>query len=194
MCCGCGGEFLLNEFWHFCARLAGPRNVVNTHANAQTESVFSFALTLMDNIWVVKKNENGWGPFSRHVCGSELKRSCAMDGNLLKNELQRRFMTIMESVNWVCEDAFKEEHEWVTQCTISEQEDRILADLGYNFDDPCVIQWALLWFSAPSRSSLYHEDNGTHIEVYHEVTNLAIRRACGVPNNGNYNPRSYLVE
>ena len=76
---------------------------------------FSFALTLMDNIWVGKKNENGWGPFSRRVCGSELKRSYAMDGNLLKNELQRRFMTIMESVNWVCEDGFKGEHEWVTQ-------------------------------------------------------------------------------
>ena len=45
-----------------------------------------------------------------------------------------------------------------------------------------------------SRSSLYHEENGTHMEVYHEVTNLAIRRACGMPYNGNYYPRSYLVE
>ena len=75
----------------------------------------------------------------------------------------------MESVNWVCEDVFKEEHDRVTQVTISDCEDRVLADLDNNIDVPCVVQWALLWFTAPSRSNLYHEDNGTHIEMYHKV-------------------------
>ena len=79
-------------------------------------------------------------------------------------------LTIMESVNWVCEDAFNDQHEWVTQLTMSEWEEHVLVDLDYDIDVPCVVQWALLWFSAPSRSNQYFEGNGTHSEVYHEVT------------------------
>ena len=33
----------------------------------------------------------------------------------------------------------------------------------------------------------------THIEMYHEVTNMSIQRACGKPYSGNYAPRSSLV-
>ena len=48
----------------------------------------------------------------------------------------------MESVNWVCEDVFKEEHDWVTQVTISDWEDRVLAVRDNNFDVPSVVQWS----------------------------------------------------
>ena len=87
----------------------------------------------------------------------------------------------MESVNWVCEDLFKEEHEWVTQLTLSESEGLILADLEYNLDVPCVMRWAFLWFTAPSRSNLYHEGNGPHEDMFHKATKTAIKRACGQP-------------
>ena len=30
-----------------------------------------------------------------------------------ENDLQRRVLAIMEIVNWVCEDAFNDEREWV---------------------------------------------------------------------------------
>ena len=43
--------FILNEFWHiFVHDWPVERDAVNTHANAQPKSVFSFALTLMDNV------------------------------------------------------------------------------------------------------------------------------------------------
>ena len=38
----------------------------------------------------------------------------------LEGDLEQRMQGIMECVNWVCEDLFKEEHEWVTQLTMSE--------------------------------------------------------------------------
>ena len=86
-----------------------------------------------------------------------------------------------ESLNWVCEDLFKEEHEWVTQMTISESEGLILADLCCNLDVPCVMQWAFWWCTAPSRSNLFHEECGTSDDMFHKVTSTAIQWACGQP-------------
>ena len=41
----------------------------------------------------------------------------------------------MESVNWVCEDAL-EDHEWVSELTISMHEDEVLVALNYEIDVP----------------------------------------------------------
>ena len=60
----------------------------------------------------------------------------------LEGGLEQRLLAIVESVNWVCEDVFKEEHERVTQVTISDWEDRVLADLVNNIDVPSVVQWS----------------------------------------------------
>ena len=46
----------------------------------------------------------------------------------------------MESVNWACEEAL-EDHEWVSELTISTQENEVLAELDYEIDIPCVVQW-----------------------------------------------------
>ena len=52
------------------------------------------------------------------------------------------------------------------------EEEHGLVDQDCESDIPCVIQWVLLWFSAPSRSNRYYEDNGTYIEAYFEVTSM----------------------
>ena len=46
----------------------------------------------------------------------------------------------MESVSWVCEDAL-EDHEWVTQLSVTLKENEILVALNYDIGVPCVIQW-----------------------------------------------------
>ena len=74
--------------------------------------------------------------------------------------LERRLLSIMESVNWVCEEAF-EVHEWVSELTISMQEEEILVALNYRIVFPCVVQWGMLWFSAPSRPNQRFDGNGT---------------------------------
>ena len=63
-------------------------------------------------------------------------------------------------VNWVCEEAF-EEHEWVSELTIATQEEEHLVALHQRIDVPCVVQWRMPWFSAPSRLNQGFEGNGT---------------------------------
>ena len=104
-------KVISNEFWHIFVRdWPVQRDAIKTHSDTQYTSVLSLALTLMDNVlaacvWIYTK--------------------VAMDVNSHK-DLERRLPASMESVNLVCEDAFKEAHEWVTQLTISEWEERIL--------------------------------------------------------------------
>ena len=115
------------------------RHAVNTHANAHSQSVFPFALALMDKIrgWEERKKVGS-------LCAASLwiyTEAVLCNGRHQPEEdLQWRLLAIMESANWVREDAFNEEHEWVTQDIILECLVRI----------PCVIQWALLWFFAPN--------------------------------------------
>ena len=71
------------------------------------------------------------------------------DGQESTQENLRKLSTIMESVSWVCKEAM-EAHEWVSEPTISMQENEILVVMSCHLDVPCVIQWRL-WFSPPSR-------------------------------------------
>ena len=54
--------------------------------------------------------------------------------------LKKGCFSIMESVNWVCEEAL-EEHEWGFPLTVSLiEEEEVLAELDYEFDILCVVQ------------------------------------------------------
>ena len=60
--------------------------------------------------------------------------------NCTQDHLRRSFLSIMESVNWVCEEAL-EEHEWVSPLTVSlKEEEEVLVDLDYQIDFLCVVQ------------------------------------------------------
>ena len=61
--------------------------------------------------------------------------------------LMQRFRSVMEGVHRVCDDAL-EDHEWVSELTISRQETEVLVVLDYDIDVPCVVQWRVLWFSS----------------------------------------------
>ena len=58
----------------------------------------------------------------------------------MQEYLKRRILSIMKSVNWVCEEAL-EEHEWVSPLTISTKEEEVLTELDSEIDIPCVVQW-----------------------------------------------------
>ena len=81
-------------------------------------------------------------------------------------------MAIKESVSWVCDNAL-EDHEWVTEFTISMHEE-VLVALNYVIDVPCVVQWGLLWFPSHTRLNQICVDNDTEIAKYHEFINMAI--------------------
>ena len=77
----------------------------------------------------------------------------------LQGYLGRRLLTIMESVIWVCDETM-EGHEWVSELTVSMQENEILVAPNYEIEVPCVVQWGLLWFSSPSRLNQRFAENG----------------------------------
>ena len=59
-------------------------------------------------------------------------------------------MSIVLCLIWVRAGAFVD-HEWVSSRTIIQQEEEILRmALDFKIDVPCVLQWSLLLFSAPT--------------------------------------------
>ena len=56
--------------------------------------------------------------------------------------LRRRFVSIMEGLNWVCNDAL-EDNEWVSELTISMQENEVLVVLNSDIEVPSVVQWRM---------------------------------------------------
>ena len=64
--------------------------------------------------------------------------------------LRKRIMSIMLCTKWVCAGAFVD-HGCVSSRTIFQQEEEILSmALDFKMDVPCVVQWSVLWFSAPT--------------------------------------------
>ena len=56
----------------------------------------------------------------------------------------------MLCTNWVCAGTFVD-HEWVSSSTNIQHEEELLSmALDFKIDVPCVVQWSLLWFSAPT--------------------------------------------
>ena len=101
-------------------------------------------------------------------------------------------LSIMLCVNWVCAGTF-DEHEWVSESTIAEQDEEVM---GRDADDeiciPCVVQWSMLWFSAPTRSNQTLEGEET-IAKYHKGVNMAIAKAISMPLGGSHKPRSCML-
>ena len=119
-------EYTLKEFWE-----------IFVDDRPQSKAVFSCAMTLTDAacVWIYRKEAL--------TGGQKLDRE-------QEEHLKQRIMSIMLCTNWVCEGAFVN-HEWVTSRTIFQQEEEILSMvLIFKIDVPCVVQWCLLWFSAPT--------------------------------------------
>ena len=110
-----------------------------------------------------------------------------------QNFLKRRMLSIVESVNWVCEEIL-EEHEWVSPLTISLTEEEVLRELDYEVEVLCVVQWGFLWFIAPSKLNAKLDCHDARIVKYHEVRNLAIESAINVPYGGHVTPRTRLLK
>ena len=55
----------------------------------------------------------------------------------------QKIRSIMEAVNWVCEDAL-DDHMWVSELTISCQEAKVLEALQYDLANPCIVQWGVV--------------------------------------------------
>ena len=59
----------------------------------------------------------------------------------------------------VCDDAL-EDHEWVSELTISIQETEVLVALNHDIEVPCIVQWRMLWFTSPTSLNRIFSFNG----------------------------------
>ena len=147
-------EYLLNEYWQiFVDDRLVPRDAINSHANVQPKAVFSYAMTVMDKIC-------GWGDEQQWI-GSlfaacmwiQTKAVLCVEHDSTQEYLKTRMLSIMESVNWVCEDAL-EEHEWVSPLTISlKKKKKKCCWRSWIAKSTFFVwyKWGFLWFTAPSR-------------------------------------------
>ena len=64
--------------------------------------------------------------------------------------MKRRMMSIMLCMNWVCAGTFVD-LEWVSESTIAQHVEEVMGmELDYKIGLPCVVQWCMFWFSAPT--------------------------------------------
>ena len=106
--------------------------------------------------------------------------------------LKRRMLSILLCVNLVCAAAF-DDHEWVSESTIAEQEEVMGRELGYEICIPCVLQWGMLWFSAPRQLNQTLEGGEIRSAKYHEVLNMAIAEAISLPIGGSHTPQTCML-
>ena len=83
-----------------------------------------------------------------------------------------------------------EDDEWVSELTISMQENEVLVALNYDIDVPCVVQWRLLWFSSPTRLNQRFADNGTKVTKCNEVKYMANEASFTLSIGGSHMPRT----
>ena len=82
----------------------------------------------------------------------------------------------------------------VSESTIAEQEEEVMGrELDYDNCFPCVVQWSMLWFSAPSRLNQTWEGEEITNAKYHEVVNMAITEAISMPFGSSHTPRPCML-
>ena len=102
-------------------------------------------------------------------------------------------MSIMLCTNWVCAGIF-DNHLWVSESTLTEQEEEEVMgkELAYEICIPCVVQWCMIWFSAPTRlNPTLGKDQKT--QKYHEAVDKAIAEAISRPFGCVHTPRTCML-
>ena len=70
------------------------------------------------------------------------------------------------------------DHEWITETKVTMKENLILEPLHYDIEVPCPLQWALLWFSAPTNLNRKFVNNGTRVAKFRDAVSSAIELTC----------------
>ena len=163
----------------------------------QTKSEFSYAIAVMtksegweEESWVGSKFAASMWIYTKAVI-------CNGQNNMQGYRVQK-IRSIMEAVNdgfvmhSPCDDAL-DDHVWVPELTISCQEAKILEALQYDLANPCMVQWSMLWFSAPTNLNRRFLNDGVILEKYNEAIYLAFRRAFILPFWRMNTPRSCFL-
>ena len=152
----------------------------------QTKTVCSYAMEVMDKLesW----EEESWVGSRFAACMWIYTKAVLCNGQENMQEYKLlKFRSIMEAVNWVCDDAL-EDRVWVHELTLSCQEAKVLEPLDYDIEVPCLVQWGMLW-SSPTSLNRSFFNSGTIVEKYNEVIDLAIEATFTLSFGEMHTPR-----
>ena len=82
---------------------------------------------------------------------------------------------------------------WVSEVTVSCQEAKVLEALQYDIESPCIVQWAMLRYSAPTRLNNSYLNHSVIGEKYYEAVKMAIQSAFILPCWRMNTPRSCFL-
>ena len=109
--------YTLKEIWEiFVADSPFGAEAINRQVKVQSQAVVSYAMTLMDKIRGWEEEE---GEQEHRGLGQELQRACVCQHescDMQWTNHMHKLRSIMEAVNWVCEDAL-DELMWVSEQT-----------------------------------------------------------------------------
>ena len=113
----------------------------------QTKAELSSATATMDKIggW---EEENWVGSRFAARMWIYTKVMICNGQNNMQEYRRHKCRSIMEAVNWVCDDAL-DDHVWVSERAISCQEAK---GLQYDLANPCIVQWGMLWLFGTNKS------------------------------------------
>ena len=134
-------NYALREFWEIFVdgRLFGA-DACFRHVNVQSKAVFSYAMTIMDEIYAYVT-----------IYTKEALTKGQIPNPAMEEYLKKRMLSNMLCTNWVCAGTFVD-HEWVSESTITQHVEEVMGmELEYKICIPCVVQWCMLWFPAPTR-------------------------------------------
>ena len=81
-------------------------------------------------------------------------------------------------------------HECITETNVTMKENLILEAPHYDIQVPCPLQWALLWFSAPTNLNHRFVNNRTKVAKFRDTVSSAIELTCNIAFDGAHSPRS----
>ena len=147
-------EYALREFWEifvddrpFCL------DACFRHANVRSKSVFSYAMTIMDEIYGWEDEEKRVGSKFPYlwICTTEALTRGQIPTPKLEEYFKRRLMSIMLCMNRVCAGTFHD-HKWVSESTITQHVEEVMGmELDYKISIPCGTMVHVMVFSAPTR-------------------------------------------
>ena len=110
----------------------------------------------------------------------------------MENFMMNKMNSITEAVNGAWGILY-EDHEWIPQNSIQRQECEVLKSSHCDIEVPCVVQWRMLWYSAPTSLKNDSLNDGVIHEKCDKAVNMAIKTCFTCPFWRSHTPKIFLL-
>ena len=126
------------------------------------------------------------------ACGSTPKPWFCTGPRHMENFMMNKMNSITEAVNGAWGILY-EDQEWIPQNSIQRQECEVLKSSHCDIEVPCVVQWRMLWYSAPTSLKNDSLNDGVIHEKCDKAVNMAIKTCFTCPFWRRHTPKIFLL-